>query len=137
MSDHLSLGDVLRRGPRRRGVAASAALALLLAACSPGSDGDEVEGPDGARSTDGSSVAPPVDPDALVATVSTSQEGTVVLDGGDPGALAAATSAYFFAQAPVVVLTSAEEQLRAASAAVAAAAARGARARPGVAAGPR
>jgi hypothetical protein len=42
-----------------------------------------------------------------------------VLDGGDPGALAAATSAYFFAQAPVVVLTSAEEQLRAASAAVA------------------
>jgi hypothetical protein len=115
MSDRLSFGDVPRRGPRRRGVAATAVLALLLVACSPGSDGDDVEGGDGARGADGSSV----DPDALVATVSTAHEGTVVFDGGDPGTLGAATSAHFFGQAPVVVLTSAEEQLRAASAAVA------------------
>jgi hypothetical protein len=118
MSDHLSFGNVPRRGPWRRVVSATAVMALLLAACSPESDRDDVDGPDGARSTDGSST-PPVDPDALVATVSTAQEGTVVLDGGDPGTLAAATTAHFFAQAPVVVLTSAEEQLRAASAAVA------------------
>ncbi|HSP60763.1 MAG TPA: hypothetical protein VLO09_06860, partial [Ornithinimicrobium sp.] len=123
MSDRLSLGTVPRKVPRRdlprRGLAATAALALLLAACSPGSD-EGGDGPDGARSTDGSAVAPPVDPDALVATISEPQEGAVVLDGdGDPAALAAAAGAHFFTQAPVVVLTSADEQLRAASAAVA------------------
>ncbi len=113
MSDHLSFGDGPRRETRRRCAAVAAALALLLVACTPGSDGDDAGGTDGARSTDGS-----VDPDALMATVSTAQEGTVVLEGSDPGTLAAATTTHFFAQAPVVVLASAKEQLRAASAAV-------------------
>ncbi|MGD8200688.1 hypothetical protein ACQE98_08500 [Ornithinimicrobium sp. W1679] len=127
-------------------MAVSAALTLVLAACTPGSDGDADNGTDGARGTDGSAVAPPADPDALVATVA-GQDGTVVLTGGegdegtagtggegdddtgsdgddeagndDPAALADATVAHLFDRAPVVVLTSADEQLRAASAGVA------------------
>ena len=142
MSDRLSFPPVpshedrLARRPagrvgRRRGVAATAALTLVLAACSPGSDGDDGDGSgsDAARGTDGSAVAPPVDPDALVATVATGQEGTLVLGaegegdastgGDDPTALTLATAAHFFTDAPVAVLTSADDQLRAASAAVA------------------
>ncbi|WP_202876696.1 hypothetical protein [Ornithinimicrobium kibberense] len=119
----------VRRAGLRGGVAAAAVLSLVLAACSPGSDGDDGSGTDGARGTDGSAVAPPADPDALVATLSAGQEGTVVLgaeddgddhaEGYDPSALALATADHFFTDAPVVVLTSADKQLRAASAAVA------------------
>ena len=106
------------RPPARRGWAALTATAVVLAACTPGTDpADDAAG-------SGSTAAPSQpgtdgtdSPGDLVAAPATGQE-TTVLDGATAAELAIQASVTFFDSAPVVVVAAQDEQLAAASAGV-------------------
>ncbi|MFK5688919.1 hypothetical protein ACI3EY_04585 [Ornithinimicrobium sp. LYQ92] len=104
--------------PRSAMLAAGLATTLVLAAgCTPeGDTGTE----DQATHTrdDGTTAAPPSDPEALTSLVASAATEPVVLDAPEAAGLSAQASGQFFDRAPVVVLAGEQDQLRAASAAL-------------------